>query len=212
MNERTNYEYLYWMKHFNFRLAVINVYPVFLSSELLLSAHRNVNWTNVTLKNETRFRLVSDRPVIMRRRPGEECLLEMPLHHYEAWRGWIVVWGRFSRNGVWRLLRINRNAQHCLKILKYCTVHQCNISLGISLPYSNRIMLPAYSKELLRVDTGKWYQNSVMAGRQQSSLDPVENVWGQLARKLTKKNFRNGKKAAGQIKGGTGEDSTTLSN
>ena len=41
------YEYLYWMKHFNFRLAVINVCPVFVSSELLLSTHlpTSEGWT-----------------------------------------------------------------------------------------------------------------------------------------------------------------------
>ena len=33
-----------------------------------------------------------------------------------------MVWGRFSRNGVWRLLRINKNVQHYLKILKCCAV------------------------------------------------------------------------------------------
>ena len=40
-------ESLYWIKHFNFRLAVINVCPVFVSSELLLSAHlpTSEGWT-----------------------------------------------------------------------------------------------------------------------------------------------------------------------
>ena len=32
-------ESLHWMKHFSFRLAVINVRPVLVPSELLLSAH-----------------------------------------------------------------------------------------------------------------------------------------------------------------------------
>ena len=35
----TSDESLYWMKHFNFRLAVINVCPVLVPSELLLSTH-----------------------------------------------------------------------------------------------------------------------------------------------------------------------------
>ena len=43
----TNYEYLYWMEHFSFRLAVINVCPVLVSSELLLSTHlpTSEGWT-----------------------------------------------------------------------------------------------------------------------------------------------------------------------
>ena len=45
--ERTNYEYLYWMRHFSLRLAVINVFPVYVSSELLLSTHlpTSEGWT-----------------------------------------------------------------------------------------------------------------------------------------------------------------------
>ena len=40
-------EYLYWIKHFKYRLAVINVCPVLVSSELLLSTHLPVSegWT-----------------------------------------------------------------------------------------------------------------------------------------------------------------------
>ena len=44
--------------------------------------HPSVNWTNCMFKNESRFCVVNDRHVIMRRRPGEECLYEMPLHYY----------------------------------------------------------------------------------------------------------------------------------
>ena len=36
---KKNYEYLYGMKHLKFRLAVTNVCPVFVPSELLLSTH-----------------------------------------------------------------------------------------------------------------------------------------------------------------------------
>ena len=35
----TSDESLYWMKHFRFRLAVINMCPVLVPSELLLSTH-----------------------------------------------------------------------------------------------------------------------------------------------------------------------------
>ena len=40
-------ESLYWMKHFSLRLAVINVCPVLISSELLLSTHlpTSEGWT-----------------------------------------------------------------------------------------------------------------------------------------------------------------------
>ena len=45
--ERTNYESLCWMKHFSLRLAVINVCPVLVPSELLLSTHlpTSERWT-----------------------------------------------------------------------------------------------------------------------------------------------------------------------
>ena len=37
--QKDNFESLYWMKHFSFRLAVINVCPVLAPSESLLSTH-----------------------------------------------------------------------------------------------------------------------------------------------------------------------------
>ena len=42
-----DFEYLYWMKYFSFRLAIINVCPVLVSSELLLSTHlpTSERWT-----------------------------------------------------------------------------------------------------------------------------------------------------------------------
>ena len=42
-----NFESLSWMKHFSFRLAVINVCPVLVPSELLLSTHLRTfdGWT-----------------------------------------------------------------------------------------------------------------------------------------------------------------------
>ena len=36
---KKSFESLYWMKHFSVRLAVINVCPVLVPSELLLSTH-----------------------------------------------------------------------------------------------------------------------------------------------------------------------------
>ena len=38
MNDNNTDESLYWMKHFNFILAVVNVCPVLVPSELFLSA------------------------------------------------------------------------------------------------------------------------------------------------------------------------------
>ena len=46
-NNNNNFEFLYWMKHFSFRLAVINVCPVLVASELLLSTYlpTSERWT-----------------------------------------------------------------------------------------------------------------------------------------------------------------------
>ena len=45
--EKNKDESLYWIKHFNFRLAVINVCPVLVPSELLLNTHllTSEGWT-----------------------------------------------------------------------------------------------------------------------------------------------------------------------
>ena len=39
INGNSNFESLYWIEHFSFRLAAINVCPVLVPSELLLSTH-----------------------------------------------------------------------------------------------------------------------------------------------------------------------------
>ena len=46
-NKKNEDESLYWMKHFSFRLAVVNVCPVLVPSELLLSTHlpTSEGWT-----------------------------------------------------------------------------------------------------------------------------------------------------------------------
>ena len=46
-NNNYDFEYLYWTKHFSPRLAVINVCPVLVPSELLLSTHLQTSegWT-----------------------------------------------------------------------------------------------------------------------------------------------------------------------
>ena len=46
-NKINDFESFYWMKHFRFRLAVINVCPVLVPSELLWSIHllTSEGWT-----------------------------------------------------------------------------------------------------------------------------------------------------------------------
>ena len=69
-------------------------------------------------------RLVNDRPVIVRRRPGEEYLPECLNTIMKHGEGGLMAWGCFARSGVGRLHKIdgNANAQHYLKMLKYCVV------------------------------------------------------------------------------------------
>ena len=61
------------------------------------------DWSKVLFTDGSRFCLVSDRPVSVRRRPGEEYLLECLNTTMKHGGGGIMVWGGFAKNGVGRL-------------------------------------------------------------------------------------------------------------
>ena len=86
--------------------------------------HRSFNWASVVFSDESRFCLVSDRPVIVRRRPGEEYLPQCLNTTMKHGGSRIMVWGCIARTGIGCLHKIDGNvtAQHYLKILKYCAV------------------------------------------------------------------------------------------
>ena len=55
--------------------------------------HASFDWSNIVFSDESRFNLVSDRPVLIRRRKGEEfkpeCLVPQLKHCGKG----VMVWG-----------------------------------------------------------------------------------------------------------------------
>eukprot|EP00795_Rhopilema_esculentum_P008069 gene8069-13984_t len=86
--------------------------------------HRDYDWSKVIFSDESRFCLISDRPVYVRRRSGEEYLPQCLNPTVKHGGGGIMVWGCISSKGVGRLHRVEGtiNAAHYIKILKFCAL------------------------------------------------------------------------------------------
>ena len=82
------------------------------------------DWSKVLFADESKFCLVSDRPVTVRRRQGEEYLPECLNTTMKHGGGGIMVWGGFAKNGVGRLHKVTGkiNANHYKTILNNCVL------------------------------------------------------------------------------------------
>ena len=69
--------------------------------------NKNRNWDKVLFSDESRYCLVSDRPICIRRRKGEEDLPECLNPTMKHGGGGIMVWGCFAKGGVGRLHKVD---------------------------------------------------------------------------------------------------------
>ena len=164
--------------------------------------HRNFTWDNVVFSDESRFCLVSDRPVIVRRRPGEEYLPECLNTTMKHGGGGIMVWGCFAKNGVGRLHKVdgNINAEHYLKIMKYCAVPSMKHLFGNQPAIFQQDNAPCHTAKAVKewtdannIQVLSWPGNS-------PDLNPIENIWDHLARQIAKEKFQNGKELLEKLK------------
>ena len=164
--------------------------------------HRSFNWANVVFSDESRFCLVSDRPVIVRRRPGEEYLPQCLNTTMKHGGGGIMVWGCIARNGIGRLHKIDGNvtAQHYLKILKYCAVPSLQHLFGDQPAIFQQDNAPCHTAKVVKewieannIDVLSWPGNS-------PDLNPIEHIWDHLARQVAKEKFSNGQELLDTLK------------
>ena len=164
--------------------------------------HRSFNWANVVFSDESRFCLVSDRPVIVRRRPGEEYLPQCLNTTMKHGGGGIMVWGCIARAGIGRLHKIDGNvtAQHYLKILKYCAVPSLQHLFGDQPAIFQQDNAPCHTAKVVKesieannIDILSWPGNS-------PDLNAIEHIWDHLARQVAKEKFSNGQELLDKLK------------
>ena len=155
--------------------------------------HLEIDWNNVVFSDESRFNLVSDRPILVRRRTGEafkpECLSSTVKHG----GGGVMVWGCFSIKGVGKLHKVQGtiNSDHYLKILKYCAVPSmqhlypggdCFFQQDNATCHTSKKVTQWFSENNINVIS--WPGNS-------PDMNPIEHVWDYIDRKICNQNFNN---------------------
>ena len=164
--------------------------------------HRSFNSANVVFSDESRFCLVSDRPVIVRRRPGEEYLPQCLTTTMKHGGGGIMGWGCIARNGIGRLHKNDGNvtAQHYLQILKYCAVPSLQHLFGDQPAIFQQDNAPCYTAKVVKewieankIDVLSWPGNS-------PDLTPIEHIWDHLARQVAKEKFSTGQELLNTLK------------
>ena len=80
--------------------------------------HREYDCSKVMFSDDSRFCLISDRPVYVGRRKGEKYLQQCSSPTVNHGDGGIMAWGCINSNGVGRLHRVEGtiNAAHYNKI------------------------------------------------------------------------------------------------
>ena len=164
--------------------------------------HRNFSWNNVVFSDESRFCLVSDRPVIVRRRQGEEYLPACLNTTMKHGGGGIMVWGCIARNGVGRLHKIdgNVNAQHYLQILKYCAIPSMQHLFGDQPSIFQQDNAPCHTAKVVKEWTEANGMKILSWPGNSPDLNPIEHIWDHIARQLAKQKFRNAEELLNNLK------------
>ena len=154
--------------------------------------HRDYDWSKVVFSDESRFCLISDRPVYVRRRSGEEYLPQCLNPTVKHGGGGIMVWGCISSKGVGRLHRVEGtiNAAHYIKILKFCALpsikHHFKDGDGIfqqdNAPCHTAITVKKWMDG--KMPLLPWPGNS-------PDMNPIEHVWDYIGHKIQDCLFKN---------------------
>ncbi len=157
------------------------------------SAHRDQDWSNVIFSDESRFCLINDRPVSVRRRKGEEYLPECLNPTMKHGGGGIMVWGCISSKGVGRLYKVNGtvNGEYYINILKYCAVPSLNHHFGDGEAIFQQDNAPCHTAKVVQTWMTKNNLTILAWPGNSPDMNPIEHVWDYIADKIKAIHFKN---------------------
>ena len=139
--------------------------------------HRDYDWSKVVFSDESRFCLISDRPVYIRRRSGEEYLPQCLSSTVKHGGGGIMVWGCISTGGVGSKHRVHGtlNAAQYIKILKFCAQPSIKHYFKDGDGIYQQDNAPCHTANTVK----EWMRDNKMALLPGNSPDmnPIEHIW-----------------------------------
>lgn len=151
------------------------------------------HWSRVLFTDESRFSLVSDRPMLVRRRSGERNNPELFQKTVKHGGGGVMVWGGFCATGVGELYPCEGNvkADQYLEILKGPMLRSLRNLFGRHNAIFQQDNAPVYTAKLVK----GWLDQQAFTvldwPPQSPDMNPIEHCWDAIGRKLAQRHHNS---------------------
>ena len=144
------------------------------------------DWQKVLFSDESRFCLVPDGPVLVRRKDGEAYLPQCVAPTLKHGGGGIMVWGCFAANGVGRLYEVKGkiNAEKYKKIVKFCAIPSGSVLMPGNAFIFMQDNAPVHTAGSVKAFCEEAGLKILDWPGQSPDLNPTENLRGFMKRKM----------------------------